>query len=405
VHIGMIYGEYREFPPDIRVEKEVKVLAKARHRVTILVRQIPSNFPLEEELIPGHVFVRRIPLPGMSLLVKIWTTFSLIESAWFPHLERFIQDGRPDILHVHDFTMVPTVIKVAKIYDIPIVADLHENMPAALVAYRSKNPPLEKFIKAILLNYRLWRWHEARNLIKCARVIVVVPEAAERLKYYGIQENKIVVVSNTEDETTFRFDFKEADPEIMDKYKESWMISYVGGIGAHRGLDTVLKAISYVCSQIPGLKLTIVGAKGKYLDIIIKEVNRLGIGDSVEIIGWQPFKKVNSYILASKVCLVPHNDFEHTQTTVPHKLFQYMICARPVLVSNCRPLKRIAEETQSGCVFKANDSQDLGRQLVYMYNHPEELVQMGLNGQRAALGKYAWRHDAQRLVEMYDELK
>jgi glycosyltransferase involved in cell wall biosynthesis len=152
----MIYGEYREFPPDIRVEKEVKVLAEAGHRVTILARQVPLNSPLEEELIPGHVFVRRMPLPGMSLLVKIWSAFSLIESAWFPHLERFIQDDRPDILHVHDFTMVPTVIKVAKIYDIPVVADLHENMPAALVAYRSKNPPLEKFIKAILLNYRLW---------------------------------------------------------------------------------------------------------------------------------------------------------------------------------------------------------------------------------------------------------
>ena len=301
--------------------------------------------------------------------------------------------------------MVPTVIKVAKIYDIPVVADLHENMPAALVAYRSQSPPLEKSISAILLNYRLWRWHEARNLIKCARVIVVVPEAAERLKYYGIQEDKIVVVSNTEDETTFRFDPKEADPEIIDKYKESWMISYVGGIGPHRGLDTLLKAIPCACSQIPGLKLTIIGARGKYLDIIKKEVNKLGIGDSVEIIGWQPFEKVNSYVQASKVCLIPHNDFEHTQTTVPHKLFQYMICARPVLVSNCRPLKRIVEEAQSGCVFEANDSQDLGRQLVYMYNHPEELVQMGLNGQRAALGKYAWRHDAQRLVEMYDDLK
>jgi glycosyltransferase involved in cell wall biosynthesis len=234
---------------------------------------------------------------------------------------------------------------------------------------------------------------------------VVVPEAAERLKYYGIQEDKIVVVSNTEDETTFRFDFKEADPEIIDKYKESWMISYVGGIGAHRGLDTVLKAIPYVCSQIPGLKLTIVGARGKYLDIIIKEVNKLGIGDSVEIIGWQPLEKVNSYIQASKVCLVPHNDFEHTQTTVPHKLFQYMICQKTVLVSDCRPLKRIVEDAGAGVVFRANDSRDLANKLKYMYNHPKELLEMGAKGREAAFGKYAWRHDAERLINMYAELE
>ena len=52
----------------------------------------------------------------------------------------------------------------------------------------------------------------------------------------------------------------------------------------------------------------------------------------------------------------PHEDFEHTQTTVPHKLFQYMMGRKTVLVSDCAPLKRIIGDNEAGYVFKAGGS-------------------------------------------------
>ena len=405
MHIGMVLGTNKTFPPDIRVEKESKILAKAGHDVSILVRRIPEDSPLEEEFIPGHVNIKRAPIAKMGFVARNIKAFTLIETAWFSHLEGFINKEKPDILHVHDFHMVPTVLKIANRYNIPVVADLHENMPAAIVARQSIFPPLKKLKNKIQNNYYLWKFHESRNLKQCVKIIVVVPEASERLKQYGISQNKIVTVSNTEDKSTFRFNPKDADPDIIDRYQKCWLISYVGGIGPHRGLDTLLQAIPVAKIRIPKLKLAIVGARGTYLSVILDEIERLGVGDCVEVIGWQPFEKVNSYMLASKVCLIPHNNFEHTQTTIPHKLFQAMICERPVLVSSCRPLKRVVEDSNSGCVFKANDSKDLADKLVYMYNHPSETVQMGGNGQKAALGKYSWQHDAERLIEMYSGLE
>jgi len=401
----MILGTNKTFPPDIRVEKESKALAKAGYNVSILVRRIPEDSPLEEEFIPGHVNIKRAPIAKMGSWARKKMDFTLIETAWFSHLESFINKEKPDILHVHDFYMVPTVLKKAKKYNIPVVADLHENMPAVIVARQSIYPPLKRIKIMIQKNYYLWRWHEARKLRQCEKIIVVVPEASERLKKYGIPENKIVTVSNTEDKSTFKFDPKDADPEIMNRYQKCWFISYIGGIGPHRGLDTLLRAIPVAKLKIPELKLAIVGARGTYLSVILDEIGKNGIGDCVEVIGWQPFEKVNSYMLASKVCLIPHNNFEHTQTTIPHKLFQAMICKRPVLVSSCRPLKRVVEDSNSGCVFRANDSEDLADKLVYMYNHPSEIAQMASNGQKAALGRYSWQHDADRLIEMYSELE
>jgi glycosyltransferase involved in cell wall biosynthesis len=402
MHVGMVYGENRPFPPDIRVEKEIVALCAAGHRVTVLANRIPETANLKENIFnQSALVVRKTITDNRSKIKRAINAFCMQQTIWKEPLKEFVESERPDILHVHDFIMVPVVLSVADKYKIPVIADLHENMPAAIRAYRAGMTAWQRFQSAIIYNYHLIRWHEKRALRRCAKVIVVVPEASERLYRYGLTPDQVVVVSNTEDETTFRFRPEEADRSILEKYKPYWVASYIGGIGPHRGLDTALNAVPYVRSEIPNFLLLIVGATDYDLKQIQPIIDRNDIGRNVEVKGWQPFAKVNSYVMASDVCLVPHNDFEHTHTTVPHKLFQYMICCKPVLVSSCRPLARIVNETKSGVVFVVNDSRNLADKLIWMKNNPDHLKDMGSCGEQAAFGKYAWRHDAKRLTQMY----
>jgi glycosyltransferase involved in cell wall biosynthesis len=249
----------------------------------------------------------------------------------------------------------------------------------------------------------VWRWYEKRLLHECAHIIVVVPEAAKRLIVYGIPASKISVVSNTEDETTFVL--SDPDPEILERYRQAWVVSYVGGIGPHRGVDTAICAMSYLRNDLPNAKLLLVGARpSPYLDRLRALIVELQVEDQVEIIGWQPFEKVSSYILASQACLVPHNTSEHTQTTIPHKLFQYMLAGKPVIVSDVRPLRRVVSDIESGLVFEAGEPTSLAQAIAELYKHPGLGRRLGQNGRAAAQGEYACRHDAHRLVELYQEL-
>jgi len=403
MHIGMIHFANRGFPPDIRIEKEAIALSQNGHKVTILTEKISDDELAYEELEPNY-YVRRAKIKNRILILKLRSAINLVRQEYFEPISSFISDDKPDVLHVHDLNRVPTSLIIARKHGIPVVADLHENMPAALAAFRTGDPFWERAARSVVFNYKLWRYHEKQSLKKCARIVIVVPEAAKRLYEYGIPETKITIVSNTEDETTFKASKDNCDPDVLSKYKPQWMISYIGGIGPHRGWDTVIKAIPLLRNQIPGFKLVLVGANPKQRITIEKMIKAYNVQDKVEIIGWLPFDKINSYIFASKVCLVPHNDFEHTQTTVPHKLFQYMICAKPVLVSDCAPLARIVHDSDAGFIFKAGDPESLARKLSYMYQHPEKSTLKGRNGRAAALGQYAWRNDAHRLCEMYDEL-
>ena len=406
MRIGMVLDTTSGFPPDVRVEKECKALSKAGHQLYILTRRFQGSDPETEILQAIGVSVVRKTVPPRRKRIPeiIVASATACDPRWFRHITNFIRQYRIEVLHVHDSILLPTALQAAKATFVPVVADLHENMPAARRAYRSVYPFLKRTFWGLVWNYHLMRWVEGRSLKRCIRIVVVVPEAAERIMAYGIEPHRIVEVSNTEDETTFDCSPASVDMEILAKFSDYWTASFIGSIGPHRGVDTVLRSVRRVLSTIPNFMLLVVGANENKRKSIVSEAEALGVSEAVTVLGRQPFSKVGSYILASNVCLVPHNNLEHTQTTIPHKLFQYMICGKPVLVSDCRPLSRVVALSKSGRIFNANDSDSLAKELLWMYHHPDELAVMGENGRIAALGMFSWRHDASRLVNMYEEI-
>jgi hypothetical protein len=196
----MVYGEKHSFPPDIRVDKEVRVLAAAGHEVTICAFARPG-LATEEQYGEGIRILRLVPQDRRRDLVHQLLTFRHLP--WVRALCEYCKTQRPDVLHVHDLDLVPSTVKVGEKLGIAVVADLHENMPAAHVVYREQRTPIKKLASYVVYNYYWWRWHEARYLPRCALVLIVVPEAKTRLLKYGVPADRVVVVSNTEDETTF----------------------------------------------------------------------------------------------------------------------------------------------------------------------------------------------------------
>lgn len=409
MNIGMILLGTK-FPPDIRVQKEVEVLCKNSHKISLLTELRGESSSIDDTYISGLRIIRK-KIASESIFYR-WVSFSFLTLAHHRHMtaiSEYLEEEKPDAIHVHDFTFLPAVFRaMSKIgLTIPVIADLHENMPAALVAYRSDLSPIIRMIKAIYYNYVVWRYWERYYLRQCSKVLVVVPEAAMRLKKYGIPNTKIAIVSNTENEKTFNFSTDLANKEILNRYRGEFVITYVGGIGPHRGLKTVFKAAYRIFHNITNLRILVVGAKSDDEQLIMKYIKKYSLNsyrDKIDIIKWVPFNDVNSYILASTVCLVPHENFEHTQTTIPHKLFQYMICGKPVLVSDCAPLKRVIGENMAGYVFKAGDSDDFARACLHIYNNPQEMECFAKKGREIALVDYSWSKDAESLLEVYRDL-
>jgi len=407
MRIGVVLNYERDWPPGIRAEKQTVALANAGHEVFVWTPKFKPTAISPEYLESVKATAVRVLLPttAKQYLKNAVTAITLNDPRIYQPIRDFIHTYKIDVLHVHDIWLLSASLKAAAAFDTPVIADLHENMPAAMRAARTEKGFLRRSLEATLWNYHLMRWHEARLLKRCVHTFIVAPEASDRLLKYGIPKDKFSVVSNTEDETTFNADELVPIPEIVAKYAGAFMCSYIGTTGAHRGLDTVLRAIPKVSRSIPNFKLVVVGADPRNIAKIGAEVARLKIEDFVDVVGWEPFHKVHSYIMASDVCLVPHNNFEHTQTTIPHKLFQYMICRKPVLVSDCRPLQRVVEAANCGAVFRASDAASCAEVLLEMYANRESFSQMGESGRSAALNQFAWRNDARVMLSVFKEIE
>ncbi len=395
VNIGMILEN--DFPPDIRVEKEAGSLAAAGHSVSLLC---PGNGTRPREELVGNLAVRRFNRRDHSFHRKAFSHaafyWHFFHPLFYEQMERFVHNSRIDVLHIHDLPLVGTGLRLSEKRHIPLVADLHENYPAAVVHYRAP------FYVRPLSRPRRWRAYERECLPRAAAVIVVVEEARERLLAGGLSGEKVRVVSNTVDTGRYQGSPASVDGFTQVRRDDALIVCYVGGFGKLRGLECLIRALKHLRQE--RVRLMLVGQRGDDHRPLQTLARRLGVIDRIEIFPWRPFDQICQLIGAADICVVPHLKNEHTDTTVPHKLFQYMYLEKPVVVSDCRPLQRIVGETGSGLVFRSGDDRDLADAIRRLIRDEESRREFGRRGKMAVLESYNWDREARELLRLYRSL-
>jgi len=395
MRIGMMM-KWKIPPPNVRVQNEARTLAEAGHKVHFLIEGRPGES--REEPIGGVQVVRGV---RMSRLRDIWHrytfNFTYRDRLWTNAIERFIRERSIDVLHVNDLPLLREGLQAGRRFHLPVVADLHENYPAGLQVWYTN-----VLKKATIYNYGRWAEYERRALRDVDAVIVVIEEARDRLVSLGVGAEKIYVVPNTVPEQTGDV---PVDPEVLAKYRGRFVISYIGGFAPHRGLDTVIRALPIAREKVPNLTLVLVGDRNEgYRRHLERLAASLDCADIVEMTGWKKQDVIWSYIEASAVCLVPHARNAHTDTTIPNKIFQYMMRGKPVIVSDCPPLARIARDTGGGLVFRWDAPAELADRIVEMYGNESARRQMAETGRRSVLDRYTWEKTSGPLIELYRKL-
>lgn len=375
----------REFPPDIRVENEIDALVGGGHTVHIACYTRKNKPALEKT---EKITIHRKPISSFiykssvaSLTLPFYCRF------WKKFLSQILISEHFDAVHVHDLPLVGLGVRLKKTYRVKLVADLHENWPAFLDISKHSTTFTGRIISPIFL----WRRYEKKVLMHADAVIVVVEEAGKRLIDLGIDSKKIFVVSNT-------INLNELSPLSFEGKHSETILYYAGGINYHRGLQNVIRAMHKAGN--PALKFMILG-DGSYKDELVSLVEKLDLTKQVIFCGYKPFSKVMEMLSESDYALIPHLKTEHTDSTIPHKLFQYMYLQKPVIASDCLPIKRIVEETGAGVIYPADNIDYLSELL----NQLETLnySAMASKGKSAVIEKYNWNVDSEVLLNLYRE--
>ncbi len=382
-----------DYPPDIRLTKEIRALTEDDRRVFLLCNNTTGK---KREEVVDRAEVRR--LPAFSVLPASWAKILRLplffNPTWVCNAVRLIRREKVDVIHVHDLPLAPLAVILGRFFRLPVVYDMHENYPAAMAVWRKRLKGWERLVKdprpAEKLNQFVLRRADC--------IIVVVEEQRQNLIEQGVPPEKIIVVGNTAEVEEFLG--LAVDEKIVEKYRQKETILYIGSFGVDRGLETAIKAMKTVAERIPDALLLLVGS-GKNGGDLRRLAAKENVEQWVEFVDWVPFSQVPSYMIASRIGIIPQPANAANNTTLPHKLFQYMLLKRPVLVSDAAPLKRVVEECRCGLVFRSDNEADFARAAVELLRSAEPF---GENGYRKVIEKYNWRETAKTLTAFYQQI-
>jgi glycosyltransferase involved in cell wall biosynthesis len=88
----------------------------------------------------------------------------------------------------------------------------------------------------------------------------------------------------------------------------------------------------------------------------------------------------------------------------PNKLFEAMMCGKPILVSDNSSMARIVRHNKCGLVIPYGDVGAIRDAIVKLMTNPGLQEELGINGRKAYEEKYSWTIMENRLVTAYKNL-
>lgn len=199
------------------------------------------------------------------------------------------------------------------------------------------------------------------------------------------------------------FDAFGNNRSLSDSVESDLTLLYTGGMDWHRSIDTAIRAMPTILTSVPTARLILVG-DGAARRELEERSNQLALGDSIQFLGWQPQETIPSYIAGADIGLIPHIKTEQWDHTIPHKLFHNMHLGVPVVVSNCKPIERILQDSDSGLIHLSGDPEDLARAVISLAENPSIRSEKGENGRRSVTTRYNWEMTSSGLATFYRKL-
>ena len=381
-----------DYPWDIRVEKVSASLVAAGHTVHLVCRNAARR-PRRE--VGERFVIHRLPaIPPVLGPAHTGCNFPHpLSPVWAHAIWRVVHDVRADVLLVRDLPLAIPAALIGRRLSIPVVLDMAEHY-AAMLEDRLRYTPTS-VLDRLVRRPRFARLVERLALRLVDRVIVVVEESRDRLLAAGVASDRLTVVCNTP-----RLDQWEAAEQraaaATTPENEHLSLVYLGNLDGSRGLDVVIRAVHALGERGRHIVFRVIG-QGPSLEPLRALTRNLGVEDRVHIEGRLPYARVRTLIAQADVGVIPHYATSAWNSTIPNKLFDYMLAGLPVIVSDTRPTARIVKAEACGEVFRDRDVDDLVRCLVRLGDRAVRR-ELGHRGREAVQQRFHWGVDAQRLL-------
>ncbi len=327
--------------------------------------------------------VTRLARFGFRIVKAVMGRQGLAMKTWAIN-RRMIAVGlaeKADVYHSHDLNTLWIGHRCKQKTGAKLVYDSHE-----LQTERSR---MGKWWK------RWATWNETKWLPSADALIVASPPWIEHLRqlHGTIPDIAATVINVPEDTTVVPRDLR---PEL-GLPQGTPLLLYQGSIQENRGIEPAIDAVEL----LDGVVMVIVGY-GYYRITLEDLVARRGLGERIRFYGPIPNQDLLHWTASADVglCNIVNSSVSYF-TTLPNKLFEYMMAEVPVLGSDSPGIGKVVSETGVGEVVDPVDPRSIAAATEKILADPEPYRAAC----RVARNRYNWTVESKALLSVYEHLQ
>ena len=302
--------------------------------------------------------------------------------------------SRPDVIYSNSWPVFATGLMslVAVLRRIPYVIIVQDIYPES---YAVQGRASQKS-----LTFGVMRWIDGQVSRRSAHVIVISPSFA---KVYTedrqVPTERVSVIPNWADQDALPASEAET-ASLRERFaipQQAFLVAYGGNIGMAAGVETLVKAFSYLDGEVYGL----VAGEGSQLAACQKlavDIQRLSF-----FTPW-PANQTMPLYQAADVLVLPTLG-NQSMASVPSKLIRYMLSGRPVIAAGLpgSELASVIEASGSGWLVEPDEPAGLAEKIHQVKSlQPSELEQRGEAGRRFALENLTSQACLPRVIEIIE---
>ena len=258
------------------------------------------------------------------------------------------------------------------------------------------------YFKHLSMTHATERWHKKmeKKVLDDASVVVAVSPLVQQ-EFQQMTQTPVELITNGFDECDFaveRYSEAEGGPG------REFCITHTGLFAAD-GNPTVLWDIlaeKYAADEDfrKTLKIKLIG---KTDDSILAALDKAGLKDAVEDMGYQPHAVAVEQQRKASLLILPLRKEPEYKAVLPGKLFEYLASWRPVLGIG-QPdgaMSMILNMTKTGVVFDWEDKASIARYIDFCW---EKHLAGGLSVEDADISQFTRRNLTHRMAQLFDRL-
>jgi len=192
------------------------------------------------------------------------------------------------------------------------------------------------------------------------------------------------------------------DPHLRDQLglNGRFVVSFCGNHGVAQSLPNILDAARLL--SVENIAFCFIGEGPVKADLLRKKEDEK-IENAI-FLPQVPQGEIAAYINASDLLLVPLKADDLFDWFIPSKMFDFMACGKPVILTVNGEARKILEESGGGVYVPADNPSLLAQKILELSNDRERLTEMGRQGRAYVLNHFTRDVQANVLEEVLRDL-